>query len=92
MFVWLNKQGVRSDDGFEFQFTGRFTAEYREGDRTMDLDIDGAPIVTIHNEEPLHWRKCSSLSPEARKRVLANIKAALEFMDLRLWENAPPFN
>src|SRR5690348_11244746 len=23
VFTWLNKQGVRSDQGFEFQFTGR---------------------------------------------------------------------
>lgn len=33
MFSWMNKQGVRSDQGFEVQFTDRFTAEYREGVR-----------------------------------------------------------
>jgi hypothetical protein len=93
MFTWLNKQGVSSSDGFEFQFTGRFTAEYREYGRIVDLEVDdGAPIVTIHNEAPLSWRNGSNLSAEARARVFANIKAALSFMDLRLWENKPPLS
>lgn len=47
MFEWLSKQGVRSSEGFEFQFTGRFTAEYREGDRVMELEVEGSPIVAI---------------------------------------------
>jgi hypothetical protein len=91
MFQWLNKQGVRSSDGFEFQFTGRSTAEYREGERVVDLDVGGSPIVSIHNREPLCWRRGSILSRDSRERVLANIKAALEFMDMQLWEYKPPY-
>jgi hypothetical protein len=91
MFEWLNKQGVRSSDGFEFLFTGRFTAEYREGEHVIDLEVDGAPIVDLNNGGPLVWRRGSKLSPEATDRVLKNIKAALEFMDLRFWEYKPPF-
>ena len=91
MFEWLNKQGVRSSDGFEFQFTGRFSAEYREGESVVDLDVADSPIVSIHNDELLHWRRGSNLTAEARSRVLSNIKAALEFMDMRLWEYKPPF-
>ena len=85
MFTWLNKQGVRSDNGFELQFTSRFTAEYREADRVVDLEVDGAPEVILTNDEPLHWRLGSRLSNEDRERVLSNIRAALEFMDLTLF-------
>lgn len=41
MFTWLNKQGVRSSDGFDVQLTGRFTAEYREGARYLMVDVEG---------------------------------------------------
>jgi hypothetical protein len=37
----MNKKGVRSDQGFEVQFTGRFTAEYREGVRYLIVDLEG---------------------------------------------------
>ena len=40
-FARLNKQGVRSDEGFEFQFTGRFAAESRERDRVLEIYIEG---------------------------------------------------
>jgi hypothetical protein len=40
MFTWLNKQGVRSDRGFEVQFTGRFDAEYREGGKVVKLYVE----------------------------------------------------
>ena len=89
MFEWLNKQGVRSSEGFEFQFTGRFTAEYREGERVMELEVEGSPVVAIKG--PLRWRHGSNLSPEASERITENIKAALQFMDLRLWEWKSPF-
>jgi hypothetical protein len=40
MFTWLNKQGVRSDEGFEVQSTGRFDAEYRERGKVINLAIE----------------------------------------------------
>ena len=51
MFTWLNKQGVRSDRGFEVQFTGRFDAEYREGGRIVELYVEsglsGTPFKVL---------------------------------------------
>jgi len=41
MFTPINKQGVRSDQGFEVQGVDRFTIEYREGGKTMSIYIDG---------------------------------------------------
>lgn len=49
MFTWLNKQGVRSDRGFEVQHTGRFDAEYSEGGQVVELyvesGLDGGCLV-----------------------------------------------
>lgn len=41
MVIWLNTQGFRSSDGFEVHFTDRFTAQYREGDRHLVVDVKG---------------------------------------------------
>ena len=40
MFIWLNMQGVQSDRGFVVQFTGRFTAEYREHSKVVTLEVE----------------------------------------------------
>ena len=48
MLTWMNKQGVRSDLGFEFQFTGRFSAEYRENGKVTKIYVQGARPVTIY--------------------------------------------
>jgi hypothetical protein len=37
-FVWLNKQGVASDEGFALQRVDRFAYEYREANRTMRFE------------------------------------------------------
>ena len=52
MFTWLNKQGVQSDSGFIVQFTGRFTAEYREGGKIMTVALKlasalGSPVSLL---------------------------------------------
>ena len=39
-FTWLNKQGVETDEGIVVQFTGRFTAEYRDDKKLIKLDIE----------------------------------------------------
>ena len=45
MFTWLNKQGVQSDAGFVVQFTGRFTCEYREDGRVLELEVEDGVVV-----------------------------------------------
>jgi len=88
MFEWLNKQGVRSSDGFEFQFTGRFTAEYREHGRVIELYVDGTPSTTTVYEsalEPLWSDIPNAFERKAeRNRVISNIREALEFQGMRL--------
>jgi len=85
MFTWLNKQGVRSSDGFEVQFTGRFTAEYREGHLYLVVNIEGGGNNTVDFDPACFERFANSSirnTPEAQARMIANFKAALHFQGL----------
>lgn len=87
-FTWLNKQGVRSDEGFEFQSTGRFTAEYRSNGRTTKLDCESGNGVVAIREASLStlWMGSAVALERAqlRERILGNIRAALAFQGLEL--------
>jgi hypothetical protein len=86
MFSWINKQGVGSSVGFEVQFTGRSTAEYREGRRYLVVDVEGAEGGMIHFSPRAfeRWANDSvAIAPEERARLLKNFLAALEFQGLR---------
>jgi hypothetical protein len=92
-FSWLNKQGVESDDGFRVQFTGRFTLEYVEGEKTMVLEGEDM----FRNFEPYDfgfgfyegWRTApwqpphdrEAISAADRLRIVSNITNALSFMN-----------
>jgi hypothetical protein len=88
MFTWLNKQGVRSDAGFEFQFTGRFTAEYRENGQVIDMYVEGGAGVETIYEGSIErlWLDIENpaVQKSERERVIRNIEAALAFQGLRL--------
>jgi hypothetical protein len=80
-FRWLNKQGVESSDGFVVQFTGRFTAEYRENGRSVVVDVEdgGSSATLLYSRQSL----ISKFSGESeRKRVETNFRKALEFQGL----------
>jgi hypothetical protein len=89
MFTWLNKQGVRSDTGFEFQRTGRFTAEYRENGRVTEMYVEGGAggVITIY-EGSLACLLTAIENPFARKmerdRLITNLRDALAFQGLTL--------
>jgi len=91
-FVWLNKQGVASDQGFVVQRVERFVVEYREANRTMRLE--GESIVGglepgqfgfgfYHTWRYAQWESpyCGfSISDRDRERIVQNIKDAMAFM------------
>lgn len=88
MFKWLNKQGVKSDSGFEFQFTGRFTAEYREGKLVIDMYVEsGGGTVTIYDGSFQPWLE-QFRNPFEKKteqvRLVKNIEQALKIQGLKL--------
>ena len=92
MFTWLNKQGVQSDAGFVVQFTGRFTCEYREGGRILDLEVeDGVigqqPCINIKRDAFASWNVVGvkhDIPEEQQLRMLQNFKDAMEFQGLHV--------
>jgi hypothetical protein len=90
MFTWLNKQGVQSDTGFIVQRTGRFTCEYREGGRSIELEVESGlmgnqPCINIKRDAFAKWRGAgfwNEISEEEQSRLLQNFKAAMEFQGL----------
>jgi len=91
-FSWLNKQGVESDRGFTVQFTGRFTCEYREGARSIEIAVEdglsgGRPRVSIRRNAFANWDRKSPFSEtpaDEQARLLQNFKEAIEFQGLVL--------
>ena len=90
MFTWLNKQGVRSSEGFEVQFTGRFTAEYREHGKVITLAVEsgfwgGGPSISVQANAFEHWDHwLPSNLPQEQERIKGNLRAALQFQGLAL--------
>jgi len=89
-FTWLSKQGVRSDTGFKLQSMDRFTFEYREGSRTITLDIESGilgenqPAILMGSDALKKWDNGTTLDVVAQKQVLDNIRQALAFQGLGL--------
>jgi hypothetical protein len=90
MFTWLNKQGVKSDRGFSLQFTGRFTAEYREHGKVVTLDVEsgvsgGLQSIILDPAAFEHWDGESAKIPYGQQQQLfQNVKEALEFQGLKM--------
>ena len=78
-YTWLNKQGVRSSEGLELQYTGRFTMEVRWGHRRKTLEIED--MAHPHDFGPRHferWDNSTVTNDVAeQKRILAAFQAAL---------------
>lgn len=91
MFTWLNKQGVRSDAGFEVQFTGRFDAEYREAGKVMSIYVesgihDGQPCVILNPGAFDRWNGDApgvKLPSDERERIQQNFTEAMLFQGLK---------
>lgn len=89
MFIWLDQQGVRSDEGFSFQFGDRYIAEYLENGKVMEIAIedawiDGQSALRIDRRSISTWRSShETLSSADRMRVANNVRRACEFQGLR---------
>jgi hypothetical protein len=87
MFTWLNKQGVRSDEGFEVQRTGRFGAEYNEGGKVVKLEVEsgvagGRPCIIIDPKAFVRWSDGTFISETEQARLFRNFRAAMDFQGL----------
>ncbi|HMW49810.1 MAG TPA: hypothetical protein PKC70_16030 [Cellvibrionaceae bacterium] len=90
MFKWLNKQGVESSDGFAVQFTGRFTAEYREGHKIISLSVEDGfsnfqPCIILRSNAFNKWDSNEGkLSENEKLRIVKNFKDACSFQGLEV--------
>lgn len=94
MFTWLNKQGVKSSEGFEVQFTGRYSAEYRAGGRVVTLEVEdgisgGRPSVLVDPSAFRRWDDGELIPEDEQQRMFDNLRRAIEFQDLVLTVQAP---
>jgi hypothetical protein len=82
-FRWLNKQGVESSKGFVVQFTGRFSAEYREHGRVLEVEIEpglsgGNPAICYSATSFRSWS--SNLAEQ--QRASGNFERGIIFQGL----------
>ena len=94
MFTWLNKQGVRSDSGFEVQRTGRFDAEYRENGKVVMLYVEsglsgGASCIILDPQAFARWSDGTVIPEKEQARMLQNFKDAMEFQGLKTVVESP---
>lgn len=89
MFTWLNKLGVQSDRGFVVLSTGRFTIDYREGGRKIEVYVErgftesGKACVTIEPTAFERWDEDPHALPKTKQdELLANFTEAMEFQGL----------
>jgi hypothetical protein len=92
-FIHLNKQGVRSTRGFEVQFTGRFSLEYRDTGRKISIsvspgrDLEDKFCVVVASNIFERWddEPDDALIPEAdRLNLFENLRQALSALGATL--------
>ena len=89
MLKWENKQWIESDQGFSFLFTGRYSAEYIEGEQKLTLSIEdgidnGKYGIIVKSEAIKKWDSNRKISKIEKDIILKNIAEALEFQNLVL--------
>jgi hypothetical protein len=87
MFTWINKQGVKSDQGFEVQSIDRFSIEYRECGKVLTIHVEhgfcGGPCVLIDDDAFNFWDGSKVLiSPAEQRRLLYNFTEAMKFQGI----------
>jgi hypothetical protein len=92
MFCWLNKQGVESATGFVLQRMDRYGYHYREGGKTMRIDVEPLRVPGgDYYEEIIEKSFCAwlpphaveAVTPEEQQRLKANVGDALTFMGIK---------
>lgn len=89
MFSWINKQGEQSDRGFIVQRTGRFSAEYRDGEKVVTLYVEsglsgGLPCIIIDPQALTRWDDGTVIAADEQAQLFQNVKEAMEFQGLKM--------
>lgn len=87
-FIWLNKQGVKSNSGFVVQSVSRFTIEYREANKCISIEVEDdyspgkSPCEIISRSSLSHWNDGTLISPKKQVEILKNFKEAMKFQGI----------
>jgi hypothetical protein len=87
-FTWLNKQGVENENGEVIQFTGRFSMEYRNGLKVIELGIESGIMgstscISYSRKDFEKWSNGGGLlSPSENEQALNTFREALKFQGL----------
>ncbi len=88
MFTWINKQGVKSSKGFIVQSVGRFTIEYREGNKCLSIEVDNGRLSDgrfceiVSPNAFVKWDDGTLVSKEKQEEILINFTEAMEFQNI----------
>ncbi|QDT20212.1 hypothetical protein [Gimesia chilikensis] len=93
-FTLLNKQGVKSDQGFEVQMVNRHCIEYREGDLVLSIEVEmgmnGEMPCLLYSPEDLSMsHNAEAVRPIDRTRIEENFRRAMEFLGVLVIAESP---
>jgi len=89
-FTWLNKQGVRSNTGFDVQRIDRFTVLYAEEGKTVTVSVEpglsaGRPVLCVSQDAFSKWDPpfgALEISNDKQRQLRENFVAAMEFQGM----------
>ena len=83
MFSRLGPNAARSSDGFEVVRTGRMQLKYREGSRSLTVEVEPGDGLAIYRGSVVGWdapHEDRGLTPDQKHRIVERICAALDFL------------
>jgi len=98
-FTWINKQGVRSAQGFEVQMVSRDCIEYREFDRVLTVEVEmgmsgSSPCLLVSPDCFSRWDDMSqsaSLDDDEQLRIERNVREAMRFQGVKIVAEHPGY-
>jgi len=89
-FEWLNKQGVRSSDGYAVQSVGRYEIEYREGSSIISIEVDpgiadsGQSCLSVNPSSFERWVDGLPIEESKQSIIRQRFKDAMRFQDIEV--------
>lgn len=89
MSTWkITKEGLQNDSGCTVQFVNRSSVRYRDGGRTLTLEVEYASkdIVYVSLRDVAHWdppHDGAMINSEQKQRIRSNVQDAFQFEELK---------
>jgi Immunity protein 74 len=89
MSPWkITKEGLQNDSGGTVQFVNRSSVQYRQGERTLTLEVEytGKDIVYVSLKDVAHWDAPDDgvmIDAEQKQRIRGCIQDAFQFEELK---------